>query len=298
MDTEKLIETLQDFLKSTGIKGNQIARSIGISGAQISLFLKGEYKMSEETKEKLSLYMQNYSKRAARRQGAKEKPFVMTKQAKSVFFICEECVIAQSMGVVYGHPGTGKSRTLKEYARLNPESVLIEVTPNITVKSFLYDVAQAIGAETGNTIDATAKSIVKCLKLRDTVLLIDEAENLRIDALEHIRRIWDFSKTPVILGGTETLLQNLLGTKREMAQLYRRVGLKWQTKNADEEELSEVCTQSWGLKKELVGGVYELTRGNLGKSESLVDRAFRLSELSSAAVSEELIQEASRMLLL
>lgn len=296
MTVMTLSQKVETFVKANKeVTKAQIARSIGISPAQLTQFLKGEYKMSEETKEKLELYVMNYAQRRDRKR--LKEPFVMMKQAKSVFFVADECRAEREMGLIYGHPGTGKTRALQEYSSKTPESVLIEVEPEVTVRNFLWDLADAVGADRARSKVDTTKSIVKRLKMRDAVILIDEAEHLKTEALEHIRRIWDFTGTPVIMAGTEVLLKNLMGTRGDMAQLYSRVGLKWITKPIEGDEGSLLC-EAWGIDPALGPVVVGMTGGNLRKSAKLIKRSIRLAELSGVEVDANLLDEAGRMLIL
>lgn len=295
MNDKALIEsTLAFAARSDTPSKSQIARSIGISASQLTLFLRNEYKMTEETKEKLGLYIKNYTQKKA---GKKEEPFVMTKQAKSIFFVCDECVMEGEMGIVYGHPGTGKTTALKHYARQNPQSVLLEVEPGIGPREFLWNLADMLGADRAISKAATTKNIVRRLTLRDTIIIIDEAEHLRIEALEHLRRIWDFSRTPIVLGGTEVLLKKLMGTKGDMAQLYSRIGLKWHTKPLQGDELGDIC-EAWNIDPSNGPIITKMVDGNLRKAAKLIKRSIRLAELSGTKVTGKTLDEASRMLIL
>lgn len=291
----KLVQKLNTLLETEKISRAQIARSVGISSAQLSLFLKGDYNMAPETMSKLSKYADNYSKTKSSSQ--EKEPFVMTKQAKSIFFICDECVIEGEMGIVYGHPGTGKTTALKNYAQQNPQAVFIEVEPGITPRELLWSIADTIGAERDRSRVQTERNICKRLKLRDAVIIIDEGEHLRVDSLDDLRRIWDFSKTPLILSGTEILLRKLMGTKGELAQLYDRIGLKWKTTTINSDELALIC-DAYGIDSSVSPFIQKTVDGNLRKAAKLIKRAKRLAKLSGSEVNKELLEEATRMLIL
>lgn len=296
MENVELIESIDRLLKKDKkLTKARIAGSVDISPSQLTQFMNGKYKISEEVKAKLELYVANYAKKGTRK--PLEAPFVVMKQAKSIFFVADECREEREMGIVYGHPGTGKTRALAEYASLHPESVLIEVKPEVTVRNFLWGLADAVGADRARSKVDTTEAIIKRIKKRDTIILVDEAEHLQTEALEHIRRIWDFTGTPVVLAGTEVLLKNLMGPRGDMAQLYSRIGLKWVTQPIEGDEGGLLC-KAWGLDPALGPVVVGMTGGNLRKSEKLIKRAIRLASLSSADIDEDLLDEAGRMLIL
>ncbi len=63
------------------------------------------------------------------------------------------------------------------------------------------------------SIAQTTANIIEKLEQRETILMIDEAEHLPVSSLKVLRRLHDFTETPVILGSTHELLKNLKGCK-------------------------------------------------------------------------------------
>ena len=120
------------------------------------------------------------------------------------------------------------------------------------------------------------------------MLLIDEAEHLPLRALEDLRRIYDFSSTPLILAGTEILLKNLVGRNKELRQLYSRICGKWAMQGLSKEESDAF----YGT------GIFAHAKGNFRASEKLHKKSVRLAALNGCAVGEEIIAQACGMVIL
>lgn len=134
-------------------------------------------------------------------------------------------------------------------------------------------------------------------------------------ALEGIRRLYDLSqKTPLILVGTRKLYSNLTGGKNrnlEYQQLSSRVGGKFQANGlvyrVEKEsgkveivdtDLRRVCECFGVIDSSLISLIATLSRGNFRKTEKLLRRSLRLAEFNECEINEEIIKEATKMLLL
>jgi DNA transposition AAA+ family ATPase len=131
-------------------------------------------------------------------------------------------------GVMIGHPGTGKTTVLQEFAKRNPSAKYIDCWPTMIIGDLLKTIAAALGITLTGTKHDRIMQIVSNLSNRtDVVLIFDEAENLNnwtVKSFEVLRKVWDNTGTPVILAGTYQL-ENMLtrgGGRENLAQLYRR----------------------------------------------------------------------------
>lgn len=130
--------------------------------------------------------------------------------------------------------------------------------------------------------------LAKFLGTADKVLLIDEAEHLPLKALEDLRRIADFSKTPIILCGTGILLRNLVGRDKELRQLYSRICGKYEFKGLSKEESNEYYGEH----------IYDFAKGNFRASSKLFKKALKLAEFKGTAINKEIAAKATQMVIL
>ncbi|MBR2156866.1 MAG: AAA family ATPase, partial [Campylobacter sp.] len=154
-------------------------------------------------------------------------------------FIISEAVNEREIALIYGEAGSGKTTVLKEFANAHSNAILIEVTPHTSARVMLEDLCEALKLTAPKGLRPMLKAVARFLSMSDRIILIDEAEHLPLRALEDLRRIADFSRTPVVLCGTGILLQNLVGRNKELRQLYSRICGKYEFKGLSKAESRE-----------------------------------------------------------
>jgi DNA transposition AAA+ family ATPase len=278
----------KEFMQKHGLTQAMIARSLGVSSSQISQWLKGKYKGDVEALEmKLGNFINNYNKR-----GFKESEEIYeTTDLRMAHFTIDEAIIGKEMCLLYGESGVGKTTAIKEYVKNRPEAVLIEVIPGMSVKSFLRRIAKAVGVNEVLNTEELLLEIVKEFKRREAVLIIDEAENLTTNALESIRRIWDFSQVPIALVGTYAVIPNLKGRRGELKQLFGRIIGRWEFKGPQSDEEWKMFFGEWAKE------VKKYTK-HLRRAVNMYKKAKRLAELENKELNAGYIQMASSMVIL
>ena len=285
----KLQDEFREFLEATGLKQAHVARSIGVSAAVISTWLKESYSGDNSSiDKKLKSFMENYS--------TKNKEKAKAKEVKKLYnlvrshFVMDEAVINSEMAAVYGKPGLGKTVAVKEWVKKHPEAIFIEVVPGIRVNSLLKTIAEKLGINPVNSAEENIKAIAKEFKRRDSVLVIDEAEHLSVNGLEAIRRIWDFSKVPTILVGTYALVKNLKGSKGELLQLYSRISGRWEFKELSDDDYEM-------LFDKLSSHIKKYTT-HLRRAVTIYQKALRFATMQDEKVSAKHIGMAADMVFL
>lgn len=305
-----LKERIADFLLSQDVSQNQFAKTLGLNAAYLTGYMKEgkSFRYANKVETLAKTYLDNFIESRPKNQA--ELPFLQTKDAKGIVAVIEWAIEDRDMGVIIGDAGTGKSRTIKEFVKKHPEAVLVEATISTNARALFRMLCVKFGVNFSKSIDEMIRDVAEELKKVQKLIIIDEAEHLPYRALEAIRRLYDFSKSPVILVGTRKLLNNLIGAKRtnlEYEQLSSRVGSKWFLEgltylNADKQkidrDLMQVCKLFDVENKELISSVERLTMGNFRKTEKLLKRAKKLSEINRCEINEACINEATKMLLL
>lgn len=280
------MKNLDEFLKSSRLSASALARAIGVSSAAISQYRKGEYKGDlASLAKKINQYITNYSDK---KQDQPKSEIYASLDFKMANFIINEAVGEREIALLYGEPGTGKTTALREYAKSHSNAVLIEVTPHTSARVILEDLCEALKITPPKTLRAMLKAVAKFLGTADKVLLIDEAEHLPLKALEDLRRIADFSKTPIILCGTGILLRNLVGRDKELKQLYSRICGKYEFKGLSKEESAQYYGEH----------IYEFAKGNFRASSKLFKKALKLAEFRGTAINKEIAAKATQMVIL
>ncbi|MBR8466358.1 AAA family ATPase [Campylobacter sp. faydin G-140] len=286
---KEIIDKLNEFLKESKISASALARAIGVSSAAISQFRQGVYKGDTKSVAiKVEKYINNYQIKSETKSTVLKDEIFASKDAKMAKFVINEAINEREIALVYGSAGTGKTTILKEFAKNSPNAVLIEATCHTTAKVLLEELCEALKIDGANSINAKLKAVARFLKDNDKIILIDEAEHLPLRALEDLRRIYDFSRTTMILCGTEILLNNLMGKNKELRQLYSRICGKWCMQGLSEAE----CESFYG------SGIYEYSKGNFRSSAKLYKKALRLAQLNECELDNEIIANATQMVIL
>lgn len=284
------IKKLDEFLSSNNISASALARAIGVSASLISQLRAGSYKGdSDAVNAKINAYIDNFNKKAKNfYASAKENEFYVTSDVKMANFIISEAIAEKEIGLIYGFAGSGKTTALKEFARTNPNVVLIEATCHTSAKVLLEDLCEALKIDATGGLSTKLKAVARFLKSSDKVIMVDEAEHLPLKALEDLRRIYDFSRTPLILCGTEILLKNLMGKNKELRQLFSRICGKWCMQGLSKDESEKIYTKE----------IFPYCKGNFRSSAKLYKKALRLAELNGCLVDESVVARALDMVIL
>jgi len=279
---------VKEFLATHAITQSMLARSIGVSAAQVSQWLKNEYKGDVSGLEvKLADFMRSYTVRGTDDNAIK---VVKTADMKGANFIMSEAVICREMCIIAGEAGCGKTTVVKEFVKNNPTAIFLEAIPGMGITSFLTQLCYAVGVGPSRASDEMVLTIAKEFRRREAVLVVDEAENLTTATLEAIRRIWDFSGVPTILAGTNNLFTNLKGRNGELLQLYTRFEGVWKFQGLGEEDLAELFGEHAPV-------ISKLTT-NLRRAANIYKKASRLARMENKPLSAAHIHQAASLMIL
>ncbi|MDR0578989.1 MAG: AAA family ATPase [Campylobacteraceae bacterium] len=312
----ELRDRIKAYLKESGISQTRFAKTIGVNNAYLSKYLtEGDiYIYTDKVKSPAEKYLNNQSIKKGEAK-TNNTPFVFTRDAKMAFFVMDDAVSIGKMAIVSGAPGSGKTRTLKEYANLRPNAVLIEATIKTRGVELFNIIAKKLGVRAVTSQDVMVRECAEELKRSEKFFIVDEAEHLPYAALELLRRLHDFSGRALILAGTDVLVDNLRGANstrkkaREYRQLSSRIVGKCEFKGLvyskekdgkiieESEDLISFCAPF--LKDvDAIKAAKHLARGNVRKTENLLERAERLANINNGEITEDIVREAAAMVYL
>ncbi|MDR2153358.1 MAG: AAA family ATPase [Helicobacteraceae bacterium] len=310
---------VREFIASGAISMNELGRSLGYSnGSMISQWLgetaekpfKGDRaKLASAVEAYVVNYERNHSSRTI-----KTQEWIETNDYKMAKYVVDQAVIEREMALLCGDPGVGKTTAIKRIAASLPQAIVIEADISMTAKALFRALCLQLGVDTPpRNLYEMKEVVIDRLKKRDCVIFIDEGEHLPHRALEMLRRVWDFTKTPIVYCGTRILLNNITGASRgaEYAQLKRRIKGKWEFRSLVYEEMSDddkprksdkelrkVCAVFGVESEKVIGAVYRVAGGNFGNVIDLLKNSAKLAALHDAPISAQIVEEAARMLLI
>ncbi|GAB3226389.1 AAA family ATPase [Pseudaeromonas pectinilytica] len=274
-----VIMRVRALLESKAINGAQVAREIGVSPATISQILNDNYKADPGTViEKLSAWLELRTQKLAR---PANPGFVMTQTAKQIMDDMTYAQISQSIAVIYGASGVGKSESLREYARNNPNVWLITASPcRSTLTECLYELAMELGMEQAPRLRGPlARAVRKRLVGTEGLIVIDEADHLDYPTLEELRILQEEVGIGLVLVGNNKIYTQLTGGRRneDFARLFSRIAKRRGIHKTKQNDVRAIA-DAWGItgtaERELLNQISERPGGL-----RLLTKALKLSAL-------------------
>jgi len=293
---QELREALKGLMESYALSLSQVGRSIGVAPSTVSMWLSGKYRGDNQ---RLAEAVESYLKVFRERQSVQKRrvKFVPTSVSGKMFEVARLCHLECEIGLAYGEAGIGKTMALKEYARLNPDVILIEADLGFTAKALFEELLDALGLQPRGHLHGMFKEVVEALKDSGRLLIVDEAEHLPRRALELLRRLYDKAGVGILLVGLPALRNNIKGRRRDFAQLYSRVGIAARLEGITPEDASslvnEVLPGTNGLAREF----YRESRGNARALAKLANQTRRVMRLNGAELTADLIKETAKLLI-
>jgi len=215
LNARQKAQSLREFMDARKWGNADVARSLGVSNAMVSLFLQGKYKGDLDTLINKVVNLINSVTRRERR--IKNKPYIETTVAKRIADLITHTVTFSDeegkIGLIVGDGGHGKTVCLKQYAEANKNAIYIELRRGMVSRSLFAKLADAdrIKVDSSGPLDSIADRLIEKLRNREAVIIIDEASALTVRQLDQLRTIIVVSsRCPLILAGNRQLLNTVM----------------------------------------------------------------------------------------
>lgn len=252
-------------------------------------------------------------------------PFVITKEYRRFVEFCDACRRHRYIGLCYGPPGVGKTLSARHYARWDLLGQALDLifrdkpwpAEVRDCRTVLYTPAVAnnpnqivrevdlLRSRLTRVIDELARpddddNWLSWESDYTELLIVDEADRLKMAGLEQIRDIYDRHDLGVILIGMPGLEKRLA----RYAQLYSRVGFVHAFRSLSEAELRFILAQKWAelgfhldvsdfTDSEAIAAIVRITGGNFRLLQRLftqIERILQINELH--VVTKEVVETA------
>lgn len=294
-----MITQLNELMRQRGWSQSQTARALGKSPATINQYLQGKYQGDITSLENDIAALIN--REAERDKNQKiNSVFIPTFTASKCLEVIRMAHLDSEINVIYGDAGMGKTMVMRQYAAENRTAILIEADPGYTARVVLDELCGRLGLNRRGNMHEMSESVVNALRDSGRVLLVDEAENLPLRALEVIRRIHDKAQIGVVLAGMPRLIINLKGKRGEFKQLYSRVGFALPLGDVlPREDIDAIATSilTDAQEQEVSDALFTASRGNARRLFKLIRGVHRYSLLNNAPVDAGAVRKFSEMLI-
>ncbi|NTV46178.1 MAG: AAA family ATPase [Chlorobiales bacterium] len=302
-EPEKLREQLRELMEAEGISQNTAALQIGISAGLLSAWLSGTYKGSAAA---VGGKVEGF---LARRKEVQAMPtpeaerFPVTVETEvylAVTRAIRNCHLKGKIGVVTAHSGSGKTRAAREYVGRNAGSMLIECHHSFPARMVLGAIAQSCGVEARGSIHELLVSICDRLRGSGRVLVLDEAEHLKPQVLDVVRRINDWSGIGIVYVGLPRFMGQLQSLRRDFEYIWNRVRVRAGIERGRVKELGDARMLLESVLPLVGDGVpesfHQYCGGDIRKLEELFFACLAVSRRSSQDVSVKLVKAVAQQL--
>lgn len=141
-------------------------------------------------------------------------PFVKTSMSELIDYTCAHAKRARRFSVFAGAPGLGKTYGLEEYIRQNPQTLLVVGHEQMTANILMAALAAKLGLPKMPGSSRQLEGIIRTLHMADRIIILDEADKCKPNALDPLRTISDRAHVGVVLIGNTKLTDRLQSEDR------------------------------------------------------------------------------------
>lgn len=183
--------------------------------------------------------------------GLPEAPeWVETPTSKKILAGLRYAQLASDIVVIYGGAGLGKTHSIRQYQATSLNVFHAEMSPSTRgVLASLEEIALAVGLSNYGSRPAFMHRTI-CARLRNTggLMVIDEAQELSVLALDQVRCIHDRARIGIALVGNERVYTQMTGSNRAayLDRLYSRIGKRIHLKRSTDGDADSLI-KAWGI---------------------------------------------------
>lgn len=235
--SEEVIAMVRDYMSRTDLSAAEFGGRVGYKGTSLNLFLQGRYTevASNDVKMREACIEEMRRKPIGPRIREQRGRVFETENLRRIRAGLAAAADRGQVVLLYGAPGTQKTFALETLiAERNRDGRANAVYVYASVRMTILALAKRLGREIGvrlgyrskeriiqNIIDAFQSGAVK-----QTAIVIDEAQHLDIDSLEIIRELHDQAGCGVVLAGSHDLFERFMSQKKYLEQWLSRIDLK------------------------------------------------------------------------
>ena len=247
-DIANVISRAKAMMAAEDLTLRQLAGRVGIAEGTLGPFLNAKYQgRPERIAEALNRWMTETADRAvAAREAVAAPGFQRTRTAEDVLRALDYGQLNGKMVFVALRPGCGKTTACEQQTTLRNRAFLATITPASSgIAGCLIAILDAMGEpEAKGTPAALSARVAAKVRTPGALIIIDEAQHLKIQAVEELRAIHDATKCGLAFVGDERMHQ--IFDANSYAQLRRRIGRRVATVGSLDKD-AETIAIAWGV---------------------------------------------------
>ncbi len=299
---KELQRKVKALLETKKVTSTTIAKGIGVSPTTFSLYLNSKYNgLIEPIESELKKYLQFVDKKEQTENKALN--FIETSIVIKLFNAANMCQMRGKMGVCYGHPGIGKTTAILEYQKLRTGVIIVDPFEQSSSREVLKQIANQLklNYSQNSTLDEFTSNVIKKLEKNKYIIIIDEAENLKVDIFKIIRKIHDRTKNNcgILFVGTEELFELLNKVKNGFPYITSRIGYMEKLDALKIVDIEKLVLQYYPTAdKKLIQIIAKTCHYNARAIQNLLDLCFEITNNQQIELNIDVIESAKENLLI
>jgi DNA transposition AAA+ family ATPase len=292
-------EHFEDALAKYGLSQAQAAREMNYSSSVISEYLKSSYKGDVQ---KLEGAILQWIARQARGRERKRVPVVETEDLRRISSAIQIAHAEKDIALVIADAGSGKSTAAAWYAKYNEKSVvLIHVVSGMNRRMLVHEIARQLSLDIMRVaFNTLVKNVSDMLFERDMVVILDEADYLRSDALEFTRRlVYDLGQSGLVLIGLPRLKYQIQNLRNDHRQLESRIGVCLHLSGLSRADAATIAESVWPkIDKKIVDAIYRVSKTDVRQFTKIVERMQQTMAINNVAEPNiEIVETAAALIM-
>lgn len=291
---EKLKEALSDF----NVSQNRAAKEMGYSGSVLSQYLAGTYAGDSVAVEAA---ITKWIARKMESASKKHVPIIETTALKQVGRALQLTHDEADIALIVGDAGSGKTTSATAYASDNSRTCILLKCYGMSRRVLTAEIAKRLNLETHRVnFDRLVSNVAEALRDSNTLVILDEADSLRDDALEFCRRLVnDLGESGLVLIGLPTLAYRIQNLKNDHRQLESRIGVFLSLKGLEKKDATKIAESIWeNCPAEIVDAVYKVSGKDTRQYVKVLNRAQNIMTVNNETVPNlDIVDMASAMIL-
>jgi DNA transposition AAA+ family ATPase len=296
---QQIRERLEETLDKYGISQNRAAKDIGYSSPVLSDYRNNKYAGDVE---KLEEAVVKWIGRTEQAHARKRVEVVETDQLRQINNAIALAHAESDIALIVDDAGGGKTTAARHYAAQNPRTtILVDVVKGMNARILTLKIAEQLGLDTARVNQqALVQNVSAALADRNMVVILDEADYLKADALEFSRRLVnDLGGSGLVLIGLPRLTGTIQNLKNDHRQLESRIGVYLPLAGLTKKDAKKIAQSVWpAVDDEVVDAMYRISRTDTRQFVKIIERSQNTMAASKIdTVDLDVVEMAARLVI-
>lgn len=292
-------ERLEEALEKYGLSKSRVSKELNYSASVISDYLRDKYAGDVQ---KLEGAILQWLARQAKARERKRVPVVETEDLRRISNAIQIAHAEKDIALIIADAGSGKSTAAAHYENYNAKStVLIRVFSGMNRRMLVHEIARQLSIDIMRVAYSTlVQNVADMLFDRDMVVIFDEADYLKADALEFTRRlVHDLGRTGLVLIGLPRLKYQIQNLRNDHRQLESRIGVCLHLSGLTKTDAVQIAEAVWPkISRKIVDAIYNVSKSDVRQFTKIIERMQQTMEINNVSEPDVDIVESAAALIM